>query len=125
MKLSSLNSLLVNELSPTEFSTEISEELIEHTQGLEKISGVASVRVTEDLDILITRKNLNILCNLFITDSLTSSELAYVADAMQMSDRVEFSDSGISDIVSEFTDPIINGVFTKERALIIMGNHVA
>ena len=46
--------------------------------------------------------------------------LAYVADALQLSERVTVADEATAEYISEFTDPEVNGPFTRERAQAIV-----
>ena len=62
------------------------------------------------------------MCRLFASGQLDQSELAYIADAMQLAERVEFADSWVADAIAEFTDPAINGIFTVGRALELSGD---
>ena len=121
MKLSSLANLLSGQLSAKDYSAEISGELAEHCRVLEKLGGVAPVRVTEDTDVLFNRAALGFLCRLFASGQLTASELAYTAEALQLSERVEFAGQDIASDLAECTDPEINGPLSVARALEIAG----
>lgn len=116
MKLSRLTSLLNLELPALDFTADLSAELAIHRRGLEEVGGSAPVRVTEDEDVTVTADSIKTLCELFISGQFSSEVLAYTADVMQFADRVDFREDWISDVVAEFTDPEVNGVFTKERA---------
>ena len=72
--------------------------------------------VTEDCDICIKRNDILMLCNLFISDKISNYELSYIADTTQLCESVDFDEEFVADIIAEFTDPEINGVFTKQRA---------
>ena len=125
MRLSSLANLLSAKLSASEFSAEIADELLVHTRGLEKLGGSAPVVVTADTALVLDRPGLSALCNLFASGQLSATELAYTADALQLSEHVEFADASIADDLAECTDPVINGPLTVARALEIAGNGTA
>ena len=125
MKLSSLANLLSQKLSASEYSAEIAGELAEHTRGLEKPGGVAPVRVTEDIDLLLDRAGLGVLCRLFACGQLTAGELAYTADVLELAERVEFAGPDVANDLAECTDPEINGPLTVARALEIAGTGAA
>ncbi len=125
MKLSSLASLLSGNLSAADFSDELAVELAEHSRRLRVVGGVASVQVAEDADLFLDRAGLAVLCRLFAKGQLTASELAYTADALQLSERVEFSGEDIASDLAECTDPEINGPLTVARALEIAGTEAA
>jgi hypothetical protein len=125
MRLSSLANLLAGELPASEFSTEIAEELLVHTRGLQKLGGSAPVIVIPDTHLVLDRRGLAVLCRLFASGKLSSAELAYAADALQLSDHVEFVDASVAGDLAECTDPAVNGPLTIARALEIAGNGAA
>jgi hypothetical protein len=116
MKLSSVARLLSGTLSPAAFVAEIEEELAVHRAGLSVRGGVAPVRVDEDEEVVLDRPGLRRLCEAFLSGELTAEQLAYIADAMQLSDRVEFSGHRIADDLAMCTDPEINGPMDAARA---------
>jgi hypothetical protein len=117
MKLSSLANLLSHKLSASEYSAEIAGDIAEYTRGLEKPGGVVPIRVTEDIDLLLDRAGLAVLCRLFACGQLTADELAYTADVLELAERVEFAGSDIASDLGECTDPEINGPLSVARAL--------
>jgi CRP-like cAMP-binding protein len=125
MKLSSIVNLLAGTLSPADFSASISEELLAHTRQLQKLGGSAPVVVSEDADVVLDRRGIASLCRLFASGQLTATELAYTADALQLSERVEFTDQKIAEYLAECTDPVINGPLSVSRALEIASNGAA
>ena len=124
MKLSSLAKLISGSLSAADYSSEIAVELADHTRYLGR-GGSAPVAVTEDTDLVLDRVGLGVLCRLFASGQLTAGELAYTADALQLSERVEFSGPNIADDLDYCTDPEINGPLTAARALEIAGRGAA
>ena len=125
MKLSSLANLLSGNLSSSEYSAEIAGEIAEYTRGLEKPGSVVPIRVTEDIDLLLDRAGLGLLCRLFACGQLTADELAYTADVLELAERVEFAGPDIASDLAECTDPEINGLLSVARALEIAGIGVA
>ena len=117
MKLSSIVNLIAGRLLPSDFSSEIAGELSAHTYQLQRLGGSAPVVVIEDADVVLDRSGLSALCRLFASGQLSATELAYAADALQLSERVEFADSAIADHLAECTDPVINGPLSVTRAL--------
>jgi hypothetical protein len=114
MKLSSLDALLAKSLSPSAFRAQLAPDLAEYLNADVKGS-VMPVRVTEDKDIQLSTAHVRELCELFINKQLTPEELAFVADALQLADRVDF-DEEVPDLIAEMTDPEINGPFTIAHA---------
>jgi hypothetical protein len=125
MRLSSLANLLSGNLSASDYTAEIARELAEHTRALQKLGGAASVQVAEDADLLLDRAGLGVLCRLFASGQLTAGELAYTADALQLSERVEIASQDIASDLAECTDLEINGPLTITRALQIAGTGAA
>jgi len=122
MKLSSLSNLLKEELSPKDFLSEFSK-YHEDYETLTKVVGSSiDIVVIEDSELQIGNYEISKLCTLFIKDELTNSELSYIADAAQLCESISFSDEGLEDVIAEFTDPEINGVFLKNRAQEIISN---
>ena len=74
---------------------------------------------------MLDRAGLGVLCRLFAEGQLTASELAYTADALELSERVEFAGPDIASDLAECTDPEINGPLTVARALEIAGTGAA
>ncbi|RDS81371.1 hypothetical protein [Dyella psychrodurans] len=99
----------------------MSSELEEHILGLRKLGGTAPVQVDEDVDIVLNRAGLRVLCLAFASGKLTTSELAYIADFIQLSERAECASEDIVSDLALCTDPEINGPMTVALALYIAG----
>jgi hypothetical protein len=125
MKLSSLANLISQKLSAPDYSVEIADEIAEYTRGLERRGSVVQIRVTEDVDLLLDRAGLAVLCRLFACGQLTAHELAYTADVLELAERVEFASPDIASDLAECTDPEINGPLSIARALEIAGTGAA
>lgn len=117
MKLSSVARLLAGTLPATEFSAGIADELSAHVGALQKQGSSAPVVIAEDTDLVLDRSGLVTLCRLFASGQLSAAELAYTADALQLSERVAFAEPAIADDLAECTDPEINGPLSVARAL--------
>ena len=125
MRISSIANLLSGQLPAPRFSAEIAEELAVHSRALAKRGASAPVVVAEDMDMVLDRPGLSTLCRLFASGQLSAAELAYTADALQLAERVAFSDPSVADDLAECTDPEINGPLSVDRALEIAGNGAA
>ncbi len=121
MKLSSLDALLSKQLSPAAFKDMIAADMAEYLKNASIKGAVMPVRVTEDKDIELSSAHINVLCELFVNKQLSPEELAFIADAMQLSERVDVEE-GLADLVAEMTYPEINGAFTMGRAQEILRN---
>ena len=67
-------------------------------------------------DIEITRGDVATLCRAFLAGQIDTMQLSFVADAIQLADRVSLRDAWVADAVAECTDPEIQGEFTQDRA---------
>ena len=116
MRLSSLKKFIENEISIQEFLSELSDELREYKKLTGKKGASIPIYVTADIDLHFGGNELRTLCVYFVEGGISTEELAYLADAIDISSHIYVSDDKIKDYVSEMTDPQINGIFTKERA---------
>jgi hypothetical protein len=120
VKLSDIANLLSDAAEPAAFRQANANDFEERRPLLDKRGSVMPVRVNEDADIEVSGREVARLCNHFIAGHLDAVELAYVADALQLSERVTFADEDTAEFISEFTDPEVNGPFTLERAKVLV-----
>lgn len=120
MKLSSLSKLLNEYISPEVFLGEFLTEFSDYESKLDIKGSSITIDVIEDEEIVISFADIKKLCELFIQGKLNKNHLCFIADALQLCDLVDFEEEGIFDYVAELTDPEINGVFTKQRAIEIV-----
>jgi hypothetical protein len=116
MQLSQISQLLDSQLSAAEFRALNTSSFTEYRELTEKQGSAIPIRVEEDIDILVTLEHIIAACELRMNGDLSPEELAYLADVLQLSDRVTFLNEDIAEYIAEFTDPEINGLFTLERA---------
>ena len=83
---------------------------------MEKRGATVPVRVEEDVDLQVMPKRITAVCEFRINGDLLPEELGYLADVLQLSERVSFLNEDCAEYVAEFTDPEVNGPFTSERA---------
>jgi hypothetical protein len=127
LKLSAIAKLLAGDLSPQQFLAECASELAERRELLGgegqvlKRGSVVPVRVSDDCAISVSRQGVATLCRHFVHGDLSAVDLAYIADALQLAEDVSWEDEDVAELVAEFTDPEINGVFTATRAREIVG----
>ena len=120
MKLSSLKKFTQNEFPIQEFISELSDELSEYKKRIGKTGTSIPIYVTEDIDFEIGFSELRTLCQYFIDEKLDTEALAYLADAIELSSKVYVPEDKIKAYIFEMTDPEINGIFTKARAIQIL-----
>ena len=117
VKLSSLARVLSAGMPTADFVREIEPELAEYLGALAKRGGVAQVRVEQDHPLVFDHAGLATLCSRFAAGDLTTEQLAYVADAILLADRVTITGDDVLALLSECTDPGVNGPLTPQRAL--------
>jgi hypothetical protein len=120
MRLSQISQLLLGQLSAVEFRAANTSSFLEYKMLSGKRGTAIPIRVEEDVDLLVAPKHIAVACELLIGGHLHVEELAYVADVLQLSDRVTFFNEDIAEYIAEFTDPEINGPFKLERARAIV-----
>lgn len=113
MKLSNIRSVLTGLVSFKDFRSNISEEMNEYNSSSHLKGKSMPVYLTDDIDLYIGKNELKVLCEAFLDDELSESEINYVADALLLSSRVSFESEDISDRIGYLTDAEINGRLTK------------
>ena len=125
MKLSSLAGFLEGKHSAVAYRAEIAEELERHLAGLRGPARVAPVEAAEDRDLIFGPREFGRLCSLYASGQLSAEELAYAADVLELSERVEFASESVAHDLGLCTDPEINGPMSAERALALSGHYNA
>jgi hypothetical protein len=99
----------------------ISEEVREHQHLINKKGASAPVYVIEDCQVNVTSGELSILCNAFLNRELNHGEIAYIVDAMLLSEHVIFESEQLEDLFFSLTDPVANGELTDDvvRSMLI------
>ena len=118
VKLSDIGDLVSGRLAAASFCAKYASDFAERRSLLDthKRGAIIPVRVDEDTDLELTRGGLAALCDLFVDGSVNSVQLAYIADALQLAERVTFPDEEVRGYLDLLTDPEINGQFTAARA---------
>lgn len=102
MKLSTIASLLNNEINITEFKKSINPEILNYVNLLKKKGNSTPILLNEDTYIIIDIEKFNFLCNLFLTDQLDNYEILYLMDALSLSSNIRFENEKIRESVEEF-----------------------
>lgn len=116
MKLSSLRQFLDAKISAQELLSEVHLELSAYSRGLQELGRAVPVPVNEDLELMVSRADVATLCRALVSGDLGSVHLSYIADVIQLADRVSVEDQWVADAIAECTDPEIQGEFTLDRA---------
>lgn len=114
MKLNEIKMMLHNGASISEFKREIFHEVSAYKKGHLNKKDIIPINLIEDTELYFGKADLQLLCNYFLVDALTSWELAYIMDGILLSSRVIFENDVILSFSEELTDPEINGKVTKE-----------
>lgn len=97
MLLSEIKKVIKREVSIVDFKKEISTE-VEKYKKLSKQKGARNpIFLKEDIEYFFTVADFQILENLIKTGELSEYEGSYIADAILLSSKIEFSDPSIID----------------------------
>src|SRR6188508_172332 len=102
MRLSQISRLLDGRLTPAEFRASNASLFTEYRELSEKRGTAIPIRVEEDADLLVTPEHIAAACELRMAGDLNAEELAYLADVLQLSDRVTFLNEDIAEYIAEF-----------------------
>lgn len=120
MKISQIKESISKGKISIELKAVLDQLIPEYAGALSKTGSSVEIVATSDVEFDVDISVVKSLCQFFIDGEISELELAYIADALQLTDSVEFIESSVADLIAELTDPEINGVFTKERALKIV-----
>ena len=116
MKVESLAAFLSGEENLSAFKSEISPEVRESARlgGIPGSTVPITVEESGAGPFIIGAKEVRRLCAAFVDGDLSTDELAYISDAMQLSESFEWSEPIYFEMVFSMSDPAINGPFTVE-----------
>lgn len=101
-------------MSIDQFRSAISNKIKEYKNSLSVRGKSASIYLTEDIDnLFIGKKELTKLCHAFLNDQLNEFEIAYVTDALLLSEKVMFENEEIREAFELLTDSEVHGALTK------------
>ncbi len=120
MKLSNIKSVFLGNMSLDAFKSSMQDEMKEYILLKSKRRSSMPVYLIEDGALTIGEKELRVLCEAYLNKDLNEMELNYIADALLLSNKVEFEEDEIADRIGYLTDPEINGHLTDEIVLEIM-----
>ena len=122
MKVENLVAFLYGTSDLASLQKEIASE-VQESARLSRIEG-SSIPIAVDevfgVSYPIRPEEVRRLCEAFVDGCLSTDELAYISDAMQLSDAIDWLNDELFDMVFQMSDPEINGPFTIEagRALL-------
>lgn len=115
MKLSLFHKLFKNEISIVIFKSRIRSEVEEYSKKLKTKGTSLTINVDEDCSLYFSKNDLLILCEYYLDNNLTDSEVYYIADCLTLSESVSFESQELLELLEGMTDPDSNGIITKER----------
>lgn len=122
MKLSLLYDFFKGDKTPRELKDALLDEVTTYGAGLKKKGSSVPIYVTEDVKIFFGEKELSILGTCYLTHQLTDTEIGYIADALLLSESVEFKDEKVHESLELLTDPEINGALTEKSVRELLRN---
>lgn len=115
MKLTDLKKVLQDSNKIREVLDLYKEEINKFQSKVSLIGSSVDVVVDSDLtNIVITAKDLIVLCNSFLQDRLDIFELSYLVDIMTLSNAVSFSTPELFDLASSLTDFEVRYPYEKD-----------
>lgn len=119
MLLSHINRFFNKNISLEQFKKEVELEIFEYKKGLEKKGSSTPIFLKEDIQsLLVKEEDVTFLCELFILGKLDKWQLNYIAEALLLSERIEFENNKIEDALLALSDPeyynLINVEFVKD-----------
>lgn len=113
MKLSQIRDYLAGVVSFEQLRETIKQEIAEYSLQLKMKGGSIPVNVIEDIQLSFGEKELLTLGNSFLDQDLAALEIGYIADALLLSNQVEFKNENVKEALEQLTDPEINGAITE------------
>lgn len=81
------------------------------------------VVVEGDSETIVSETAVAWLCADYLSSQLDESEISYIADALLLanfSHSVRFTSQLVTDILSELTDPEVNGSINREKVMSVL-----
>ena len=122
MKMEHLAAYLQGAYDLRKLKREIAAEVQTTTQRSRQEGGPVPRRVEEVFGetYAIGPNEVRCLCIAFIEGELDPGELAYISDALQLSESFIWLQEDLFDMVFEMSDPDINGPFTVASAEVML-----
>ncbi|MBA3673951.1 MAG: hypothetical protein H0W75_03185 [Chitinophagaceae bacterium] len=120
MNLTDINKFFKEEIPASVLKSIIAQEVQNYTLNLQKLGFSAEVYLIEDMDFYFGKSKLKKLCSVFLDSLLSVDEIAYIADAILLSNSVTFENEEIRDILETFTDPAIQGKLSQHYVISLL-----
>lgn len=109
MKSSDFNMFLVGEMKAVDFGNSLSVEVEKYVSSLNRCGSLINLNYHEDAEIFLDTVKLFKLLSEVDSGMFSSAHLSYLCDCLTLSERVNFENEHIKDIVFMIADPEING----------------
>ena len=119
MRTQSLHSFLSDNSSAESLAEEIHDEVRAYKAAAEVKGSSMPVNMTGYQNIHINIDEVVRLCDGYLSGVLTSWDVQYVCDALQMSERVTFHDEAVRDALDMLGEVELNGELTREEVRLL------
>jgi hypothetical protein len=116
MKLSTVKDFLEQTITIDELKKRISSEVAGFIQGNKKKGSSNPIYLDEDCNFLVLRQHAVLLLNFYTQNQFDENFIAYISDALLLSENVEFENEYLLETFEMLTDPEVNGKLTFLRA---------
>ncbi|MEO6151204.1 MAG: hypothetical protein ABIP28_13630 [Mucilaginibacter sp.] len=114
MKVSLLKDFFDQAITNSQLNEIITPEISNYKLLLSKKGSSVPIILQEDIQLLVRKKDIAVLCEAYLNEEITKYELMYIIDALQLSDNISFENEELLDNASILTDPEVNGLLTKD-----------
>ena len=118
MKLSTLLRFFDGITQPQQLSAEIRDEILEYQTKLKKRGSGVPIQVVDDASFIFTVKHFATLARAFQNKELTTYEVNYLADVLELAESaesLEFESEVLREFIFVLANPEINGTISHER----------
>ena len=69
---------------------------------------------------VVTQRDLSVVLERFVGESMSATEVAEWADFLELRDDVDYDLELVKEVVHELANPVLEGALTQERARILL-----
>jgi len=117
MNSSLINKLIKGQVSGADVQKNIEMEVDDYLRVMKKVGATINLHFHEDEGILLDTNAVITLLSEVLNGNISSPALAYICDCFTLSERIQFQNELIKDIVFEIADPEINGGYKSKAEL--------
>lgn len=119
-----LNQFLKGEIEILIFKNSIQQEVSNYEKLSYKTGSTRNIHLEENEIITISKKGLNHLLKETINHRLSNIELAYICDALTLTENIDYENENLQEIIYELADPEINGGYKTKDELIELSKKI-